>query len=36
MNNVPSEDYSLVDWVLIDSAKGGRSDAILVYIKWLT
>jgi hypothetical protein len=32
MNNAPSEDDSLVDWLLIDSAKGGRLDAILVCI----
>lgn len=26
LNNVPDEAASLVDWILVDSAKGGRSE----------
>jgi hypothetical protein len=35
MNNMPSEDDSLVDWLLVDSTKGGRLDAMLVCVKCL-
>ena len=32
LNNVPDEAAPLVDWVLVDSAKGGRSEEFPSYV----